>query len=188
VMNEKNSVRVAPRVLVVDDEGTIRYMLRTFLEMKGCTVAEAASGEEALQLLPEARPDVALIDIVLPGKNGIELLGDVKQQSPNTEVVLITSHGSVETAIEAIRRGAYDYLQKPFPQLEDVWLTVTRALEKRNLSLQVRGLVAERAFRARETSQPAEEIMAQDDDETAETAAVASSYDNRQSPARDTKS
>jgi DNA-binding NtrC family response regulator len=150
MMNEKKTERMAPRILVVDDEGTIRYMLRTFLEMKGCQVTEAGSGEEALQLLPAARPDVALIDIVLPGKNGVEVLSDVKQQSPNTEVVLITSHGSEETAIEAIRRGAYDYLQKPFPQLEDVWLTVMRALEKRNLSLQVRGLVAERAFRARE--------------------------------------
>jgi DNA-binding NtrC family response regulator len=162
MMNERNNLNVAPRILVVDDEGTIRYMLRTFLEMKGCEVTEAGSGEEALQLLPEARPDVALIDIVLPGKNGVEVLSDVKQQSPNTEVVLITSHGSEETAIEAIRRGAYDYLQKPFPQLEDVWLTVMRALEKRNLSLQVRGLVAERAFRAREISSTADQTTPED--------------------------
>jgi DNA-binding NtrC family response regulator len=150
--NEKKSRMVAPRILVVDDEGAIRYMLRTFLEMKGCQVSEAESGEEALQMLPAACPDVALVDIVLPGKNGVEVLIEVKQQSPNTEVVLITSHGSEETAIEAIRRGAYDYLQKPFPQLEDVWLTVQRALEKKSLSRQVRGLLAERAFCARESS------------------------------------
>jgi DNA-binding NtrC family response regulator len=160
MMNETKNAKVAPRILVVDDEGTIRYMLRTFLEMKGCQVTEAESGEEALQLLPEACPDVALVDIVLPGKSGVELLGDVKQQSPNTEVVLITSHGSVETAIEAIRRGAYDYLQKPFPQLQDVWLTVKRALEKRSLSLQVRGLVAEQVFHAREISSAADPATA----------------------------
>jgi len=143
MMTEKKSERVAPRILVVDDEGTIRYMLRTFLEMKGCQVSEAGSGEEALQLLPEARPHVALIDIVLPGKNGVEVLSDVKQQSPNTEVVLITSHGSAKSAVTAIQRGAYEFLEKPFQKLEHVWSTVQGAAQKRILSLQMRALVKE---------------------------------------------
>jgi DNA-binding NtrC family response regulator len=148
-MNGNSHEEETPRILVVDDEESIRYMLSNFLIKKGCDVTTAGSGEEALELWPDACPDVALIDIVLPGKDGIALLSDVKQRSPDTEVVLITCHGSVETAVESIRRGAYDYLQKPFAKLERVWLTVERALEKRRLSLQVRGCVGAETCRAR---------------------------------------
>jgi DNA-binding NtrC family response regulator len=148
-MSDKSHAEETPRVLVVDDEESIRYMLGNFLSKKGCDVTTASSGEEALELWPDACPDVALIDIVLPGKDGIALLSDVKQRSPDTEVVLMTCHGSVETAVESIRRGAYDYLQKPFAKLERVWVTVDRALEKRRLSLQVRGCVGAETCRAR---------------------------------------
>ena len=124
-----------PRILVVDDEESIQYVLQNFLEIKNCEVQTAASAEEAIELLSDHPPAVALLDIVLPGKNGIELLAEVKQRVEDCQVIMITSHGSVESAVGAIRLGAYDYLTKPFENLEQVWIAVERALEKRALLL-----------------------------------------------------
>ena len=112
----------------------------------------ARSAEEALQLLPAVRPDVAVIDIVMPGMNGIELLSRIKDDSPDTEVVMMTSAASLETAIGAIRKGAYDYLQKPFDDLDEVWHTVRRALEKRRLTCNNRELLREQEMRNHELS------------------------------------
>src|SRR5882724_9906367 len=103
-----------PRILVVDDEETIRHILVNVIAWNDCEVREAATAEDGLALLAEFSPDVALLDIVLPGRNGLELLKEIKQRSPDTEVVMMTSHSSAETALRAIREGAYSYLQKPF--------------------------------------------------------------------------
>src|SRR3989442_306221 len=121
------------RILVVDDEETIRHVLVNVLQENDCQTREAGSAEEALALLPDFDPVVALVDIVLPGKNGLDLLADIKKMSPDTEVVMITSHASAETALRAIREGAYTYLRKPFEDLDEIWITVQRALEKRAL-------------------------------------------------------
>jgi DNA-binding NtrC family response regulator len=158
----------APRILVVDDESSVRHVLSTVLERKGCEVTTAETAEEALGLLPEADPDVALVDIVLPGRDGIHLLGCIKRQSPETEVVLITSHASVESAIKAIHCGAYDYMRKPFQRLEDIWLTVRRALEKRELSLRMRDLVRQQGARGQEISRAVDRL--ETPDSSAETA------------------
>jgi len=123
-----------PVVLVLDDESTVVHVLGSLLEEQGCSVHRAGSAEAALELLEETDFDVAIVDIVLPGKNGLQFLAEVKALSPSTEVLLMTSHASVETAIEAIQRGAYDYLRKPFENIDDVWICVSRAIEKRHLS------------------------------------------------------
>jgi signal transduction histidine kinase len=129
-----------PRVLVVDDEASIRHILHRVLEMNGCEVREFGSAEDALAHLPEWEPEVALVDIVLPGMNGIQLLSEIKQVYADTEVLVMTSNSSADTALQAIRRGAHDYLQKPFDNLKEIWVNVQRALEKRSLALTNRAL------------------------------------------------
>ncbi len=137
-----------PRILIVDDEETIRHILVNVIEWNGCEVREAGTAEDGLALLSEYTPDVALLDIVMPGKSGLELLKDIKQRSPDTEVVMMTSHASAETALRAIREGAYTYLQKPFENLDEIWTTLQRALEKRNLTVKKRVLVKEQDERS----------------------------------------
>src|SRR6266581_3307523 len=129
------------RILVVDDEETIRHILVDVLEESGCETRAAASAEEALSILPDFLPDVALLDIVLPGKSGLDLLDDIRKMSPDTEVVMITSHASAESALRATKEGAYAYLQKPFEDLDEIWITVQRALEKRALMQKNRALL-----------------------------------------------
>lgn len=133
-MEQQANESEAPCVLVVDDEDAVRHVLSSFLSKKGCEVSVAVSAEHALSLLADSRFHVALVDIVLPGRGGMNLLTHIKQSSPDTEVVLITSYGSVRTAVAAIRRGAYDYLQKPFRSLDDIWQVVQGALNKREQS------------------------------------------------------
>ncbi len=136
------------RILVVDDEETIRHILANVLQENGCEPREAASAEEALALLPGFAPAVALLDIVLPGKNGLDLMGDIKKMLPDTEVVMMTSHASPESALRAIKEGAYDYLRKPFEDLDEIWITVQRALERRALTLKNRALLQEQEERS----------------------------------------
>jgi len=157
--SEANSPTRTPRILVVDDEASVRHVLSTYLRRQGCDVQTAGASEEAMELLARATPDVALVDIVLPGKDGIYLLGRIKQQFPDIEVVLITCHASIESAIKAIRLGAYDYLRKPFQQLENVWLTVQRALEKRYLSLRVNDLVLQQGIQGEELLRAADRLV-----------------------------
>ncbi len=131
------------RVLVVDDEESIRHIVHGVLSDSGCAVQLAESAEQALDLIQNNAPDAAVIDIVLPGMNGIELLRNIKQTSPDTEVVIMTSQASLKTATEAIKAGAYDYLEKPFEEIETVWQTVERALDKRKLAVGNRTLLEE---------------------------------------------
>jgi len=153
-----------PRILVVDDEESIRHVLQRVLEMKDCDVRQAESAEEALTRFEDWEPDVALIDIVLPGMNGIQLLSEIKQVSADTEVLVMTSNASAETALQAIRRGAYDYLQKPFANLGEVWSHVQRALEKRSLTLKNRDLLRKQHDRNEELSSAVTLATGEDDD------------------------
>lgn len=132
---------LSERILVVDDEDVIRHVLSSFLSSKGCEVHEAGSAEEATPLLDGPPFGVALLDIVLPGINGLSMLAKIKEATPDTEVIMITSHASVDTATEAIRSGAYDYLIKPFNDLEVIWDATRRALEKRDLTVKNRQLI-----------------------------------------------
>ena len=131
------------RVLVVDDETTICRVLQRFLTKRGCDVTGAGSVEEAVGHLGKEPFACALVDIVLPGRSGLSLLAEIKERSSDTEVVMMTSHASVSTALEAIRNGAYDYLTKPFEELDEVWITLRRALTNRELRLRNGELAAE---------------------------------------------
>jgi CheY-like chemotaxis protein len=141
-----------PRILVVDDEETLRYILQALLTEKGCEVRTAESAEQALSLLWKSAPAVALVDIVLPGMNGLDLLREIKRMHPDTEVLVITSQSTGERARQAIKSGAFDYLEKPFPDLEVVWNTVQRALEKRSLKLRKQELIQEQEKRSAQLS------------------------------------
>ncbi len=122
-------------VLIVDDEGlTVRTIGRA-LESEGFEVFLAMSGEEALTTIAEEKPDLALLDVVLPGINGIEVLRQAKKLSPGTIVVMMSAYHVVDRAVEAMKLGAYDYLIKPF-HIADMVNTIRRATEM--LALRVR--------------------------------------------------
>ncbi len=120
------------RVLVVDDELAVREVLSEGLEVLGYDVASAASASDALQRVREDRFDLVLSDIDMPGENGLWLLDRVKEHDEEIDVVMVTGVVDTSTAIGAIRRGASDYVTKPF-NLEEVGIVVDRALEKRRL-------------------------------------------------------
>ena len=102
------------RILVVDDESTITCALKLLLREHGYDVDTASTAKEAEALLARRWFDLVFLDLRLPDADGIRLLEHIKQTSPETEVVLMTAHGSLEVTIEAIKRGAFYYLEKPF--------------------------------------------------------------------------
>jgi len=124
-------------ILIVDDERPIRRILTVLLQERRHRVAEAGSGEEALALLgdrsAEAKPDLVLLDLKLPGIDGLETLKRLRALEPRLDVVMMTAHGSISSAVEAMRRGAFDYLTKPFDN-DELLMLVDRALEMRRLS------------------------------------------------------
>jgi len=126
-------------VLVVDDEERMRKFLRTELERKGFVVDEAASGEEALAVAAEQDHQVVLLDLRMPGMTGLEALSQIRESSPAPEVIIITGHGTIDTAIEAMRLGAYHYVTKPF-KLRELELHVRKAHEKVSLERKSRHL------------------------------------------------
>src|SRR3954471_19851988 len=120
------------RVLIVDDEPNIRRTLRVAVEAMGHAVEEASTGAEALRRA-EGRPfDVALVDLRLGEEAGLDLLEPLMAQSPRLAIVLITAYASIESAMEAIRRGAFDYLPKPFTPAQ-VRATLDRVARVRGL-------------------------------------------------------
>jgi DNA-binding NtrC family response regulator len=111
---EKERKMDSKKVLIVDDEPAVRDVLSSFLGEYALETVAAGTGEEALLMLHGNTISVALVDIKLPGMDGMQLLGAIKEVYPDTEVVIMTSYASIDTAIDAIRKDAYDYLQKPF--------------------------------------------------------------------------
>ena len=102
------------RLLVVDDEQSIRRLCMTIGNTLGYVCAEAESAEAALARLDTETPDLLLTDLKLPNMSGVELLKQTKQLLPHTEVAIMTGHGSIESAVDAMKLGAYDYIEKPF--------------------------------------------------------------------------
>ncbi|MCF6178173.1 MAG: response regulator, partial [Geopsychrobacter sp.] len=98
------------KILVVDDEHLIRWSLEQNLKKQGYEVSTAGSGEDALKLLQEETPDLMLLDIQLPGMNGMEVLEKVKELEEDVIVIMVTALGVLETAVKAMRLGAYDYI------------------------------------------------------------------------------
>jgi diguanylate cyclase (GGDEF)-like protein len=123
------------RVLVVDDDASILGVVAEVLEDDGYRVSTAASGEEAVELLQGDPFALVMSDIRLPGMDGIAVLEHVKIVSPRTNVIMITSHGSMESSINAIQLGAYDYLLKPFEDLSLISSAAKRATDAYNLDL-----------------------------------------------------
>lgn len=132
-------------LLIVDDDLEFREIVRSRFARDGFEVQGAASGEEALSLAQRRSFDVAIFDMMMPGMNGLELLTRFKETHPDCEIILLTGQGSIETAVEAMKLGAYDYLQKPFP-LKDLEAVATKASERRHLrkeNSQLKALLAQ---------------------------------------------
>lgn len=129
----------AAHILVVEDEDSFRRLLENRFARKGFQVVAAAGGEDALHIAQENPFDLALVDIRLPDMNGIQVLQALRKLEPAPEVLMMTGHGTIETAIEAMRQGAYHYLTKPL-DLKELELVLDRALEKRKLADRVEGL------------------------------------------------
>lgn len=132
------------RLLIVDDEEAARYGIRRALETFGCEIAEAGSVETARELMRDAKVDLLLLDVNLPGISGLEFLKELQSGNPAEMplVVIITAHGSERLAVQAVKSGAYDYVSKPF-ELDDLRLVVKNAFEniklrRENLSLRRR--------------------------------------------------
>jgi diguanylate cyclase (GGDEF)-like protein len=118
------------RILVVDDENSVRTVMSQVLQDEGFAVTEAANGKQALECMQKDPFSLVITDIVMPEMTGLELLEKIKKHHPETQVIIITSHASLETAITAMRHGAYDYLFKPFKDLDLISAAANRAIEK----------------------------------------------------------
>jgi DNA-binding NtrC family response regulator len=122
-----------PRVLVVDDEPGLRRALTRLLQASGISVRTADDGAMATEILAEESFDVALVDLMMPRMNGLELLAHIRERHAGTQVVLMTAFGDVETAVAAVRAGAHHFLTKPFRSNDEVVLAVGKAAEHRRL-------------------------------------------------------
>jgi len=129
------------RILVVDNEESIREVMVRLLEAEGHEVTLAVNGEDGLDLFREDPFPLVITDIDLGGMDGIQLLQEIKKIDPNSLVVIITSYGSMETAVKALRYGAYDYLFKPFEDQDLVTSAVARAVEKNCLLQENQSLI-----------------------------------------------
>ena len=127
------------RVLIVDDERQIRRIVSVVLEARHHRVEEAASGEEALDRLEAFAPDVVLLDLNLPGISGLETVERIRERDPSIHVVMMTAYGTIRSAVEAMRAGAFDYLTKPFDN-DELLLTLDRVFEMRRLGAEVTAL------------------------------------------------
>ncbi len=121
------------RILVVDDEEGIRSFLSEALDEEGNEIASAADGDEAASILDRRAFDVVITDLQLPGRSGLALLAKLRAEMPDTQVILLTAHGTVDTAVEAMKAGAFDYVQKPIGSPAELRLMVGRAVERRRL-------------------------------------------------------
>jgi two-component system KDP operon response regulator KdpE len=130
------------RILVVDDEASIRFFLEEALARDGHKVVAVESGEAALELIASQEFDLALIDLKLKGVGGMEVLASLRRQSPDMSVIVLTGHGSMETAVEALRQGAHDYLFKPCKTVQ-LRESVRTGLLKRQRELQQRKLLSQ---------------------------------------------
>ena len=134
------------RILIVDDEYDMRWVLRGIFQDADFEVADAENGEDALAALDSFVPDVVLTDVSMPKMDGRQLLRESLKRDPNLPVIMMSALEDIETAVEAMKEGAFDYLPKPF-QTERLLVTARRAAEQRGLRLEVarlRGQLADR--------------------------------------------
>ncbi len=124
-------VKIPVKILIVDDEKDFVEMFSLRLTRQGEKVSVAYSGQEALDLLEKTRIDVVILDIRMPGMDGIETLKRIKASYPLVEVIMLTGHGSTETAVEGMKEGAFDYLLKP-ADFEDISEKVANAWKRKD--------------------------------------------------------
>ncbi len=124
------------KLLVVDDEHLIRWSLEQNLKKQGYDVITAGTGEDALHLVREEQPDLVLLDIQLPGISGIDVLEKIKEHNEDVIVIMVTAHSGLETAVNAMRMGAFDYVCKPF-NLDELSMVIKKALETSDLKHEV---------------------------------------------------
>jgi two-component system response regulator AtoC len=155
-------------VLVADDDRTIRRNLILLLRSEGYQALEAADGDEALARIAADAPDAVLLDLKMPGRDGLDVLKELGPALADLPVIVITALGGSTAAIEAMRRGAYDYLTKPF-DLDEVLLTLKRALRQRALAFEVKAL---RARTDDEASDPSDEQADAEPDLVGQSAAM----------------
>lgn len=135
-----DSTQASPRILIVDDEQGIRKVLRDVARRAlKAQASEAGDGEEAIRVFRQARPDVVLSDIRMPGMDGVTLLRKIKEEDPNVPVILITGYPSLDVAIQGMKEGASDFLTKPF-RLDEVQVVLEKALRERRLLKDNEGL------------------------------------------------
>ena len=121
-------------ILVVDDEPVARQSLTDILKLEGYLVVSAPNGQAAVEHVRTHAVDLMVVDLKMPGMDGLEVIQVVNQSSPDTEIILLTAHGSIETAIQALRLRVHDYLLKPASPVQ-VLASVKKGLERRNRSV-----------------------------------------------------
>ena len=121
-----------PKLLVIDDEQAVCYSFRRVFTAEGVEVLTAGTAAEGLERLREQAPDVVVLDLQLPDRNGLEVFSDIHELAPGSPVIFITAHGTADTAIEAMKAGAFDYLLKPL-DLERIGQVINRAFEAARL-------------------------------------------------------
>ena len=127
------------KALIADDDEKVRRTAADVLAGEGLDVIMASNGEEAMERFAATSPDVVIVDLKMPGVDGLEVLRRVKAKSPEVPVIVITGYGQIKTAVEAMRLGAYDFLAKPLV-FEDFVATIVRALERAELLGELRTL------------------------------------------------
>lgn len=128
-----------PDILIIDDEKAIRKTLQEILSFEGYKIEEAADGEEGLKKFREKNYDVVLCDIKMPKLDGIEFLQKAGETNSDIPIIMISGHGNIETAVEAVKKGAYDYISKP-PDLNRLLITIRNAMDKSSLVTETRTL------------------------------------------------
>jgi len=128
----------SPNILVVDDDRVLLNLFDKLLKKLGFQVALATSGKDAIDLVRKTTPDVVLLDIKMPEMNGISVLKEIKAQDPDIEVIIITGFASLNSAVEVLKYGAFDYIQKPFDSLDQVVDAIRRGWERRKPRLERR--------------------------------------------------
>lgn len=128
-----------PNILIIDDEKAIRKTLGEILSYEGYKIDEAADGEEGWKFFNEKVYDVILCDIKMPKLDGLEFLAKATEKNPDVPVIMISGHGNIETAVEAVKKGAYDYIAKP-PDLNRMLITIRNAMDKNSLNKETRTL------------------------------------------------
>lgn len=138
--NKKSQIDIMGQtILVIDDERAIRKVLNEILTFEGFVVEEAQDGAEGVKKIKEGNYDCILCDIKMPKMDGLEVLQIAKQEKPDTPFIVISGHGNIETAVEAVKKGAYDYISKP-PDLNRLLITIRNAMDKKVLVAETKQL------------------------------------------------